>query len=165
MGYNLTIGEAKVFSDLAERYTTVNVDTLVLDDAPLNSGEDHSNSCGPSYSTWHRFAHDTGLQSVFYGGQLAPRSEQDWGGSKRIATFVGTYGVDRDGLLVRHPGCVELTQSHLDAFEEARAKWVASPKAEYIVDGVDWGLRRLDWLVWWTRWALENCNYPSMHNT
>lgn len=32
-------------------------------------------------------------------------------------------------------------------------------------DDAKYDRRRLDWLVWWTRWALDNCKHPTFYNS
>lgn len=64
------------------------------------------------------------------------------------------------------PGAQPLTAAHLTAFEAAREQWLLRPDSERLdAEGIDWVLRRLDWLVWWTRWALEYCTYPTFANS
>lgn len=136
MGFNLGIGEFCVDVFPEERDARLSVENVASDDAPGFSCESHRNWIYPSYSAWAEFARRTGLDDVFYGPGK---------------------------LLDMHPGTVELTQEHLDAFQAARDAYCTSHQD--IVDGVDYNVRRLDWLVWWTKWALEHCKYPTFANS
>lgn len=63
-----------------------------------------------------------------------------------------------DSLIESHPGVAPLMAEHLARFEAARGLVAntSDPK---------WDARRLEWLIWWTRWALENCEYPTFANS
>lgn len=175
MGYNLTIGEFAVVSDPAERYAcgeAVLPEGADVSGAPLNSGNDHSHSCSPSYIVWHKFCSAVGLLSVFY----APRCPCDLcnddsmskcSRSGRSHWWMRPDGVEDGGLLERHPGVVALTDQHLIEFKRARERYMATPEPRSGEGdgGVDWNLRRLDWLIWWTEWALKNCEYPTFENS
>lgn len=146
MGYTLKIGEAAVEADLSERWATCTVADARSDDAPLGStpAAEHSNECCPSYTAWHEFTRRTKLVSVFFPVD-------------RHAVY--------DGLLSSHPGCAKLTQDHLLAFKEALRNHVSPDPLPPEAGGVDWDLRRLEWLVWWTDWALANCENPTFCNS
>ena len=135
MGYTLRIGEAVVESNLEGRSAKVVVDVTSHPDAPLNSSDDHSNQISPSYVVWGEFYRLTGLNDIFLS--------EFWGGEEY-------------GLLYRHPGAAALTEAHWMAFRKAKGDYLA--KQAYVDDLV---IRRLDWLIWWTRWALDNCKYPT----
>jgi len=150
MGYNLYIGEAAADVDLADRYARVHVAARSHPDAPLGSTEDYTNYCWPSYTQWGAFCEKVGLYAVFYAGQR--KSPEPW---------TGVSGVRYDGLLTSHPGCVAITEDHADAFAVALASWVPQPDE----DGICWWTRRLEWLAWWSRWALDNCQHPSFYNS
>jgi len=81
------------------------------------------------------------------------------------------FAEDREGLIsgAGHPGCVVLDDTDLQAFKAARDVWMAKPKEERLrIAGwdsdIDWHQRRLDWLVWWTEWALVECRHPTFGN-
>lgn len=166
MGYTLTIGEGEVVVDWDEAHASIDAVSHSGEGigAPLNSGAvdgDRGNSISPSYAVWRHFCEDAGISPVFF---------TDPGRLSRLG--VPVYHLDSAmefakrsyPLLAMHPGAVALTDEHLAIFEEARARWVARPRAEYIEDGVDWGLRRLDWLCFWARWAIDNCEHPVFVN-
>jgi hypothetical protein len=148
VGYNLYIGNAEVRADLKERHAHVAVAAKELPESPLNSNDEHTNYVFPSYTQWAEFARNTGLSAVFYGD-----------GGHRAPWFRGASGKEYDGLLSRHPGAVAMTEDHHAAFVAAREDY--EPTSE---DDV-YNQRRLDWLVWWTRWALDNCEFPTFYNS
>lgn len=156
MGYNLHIGEAEPTIYMEDRVAYMGVKYVELDEAPVNSERNRSNRCSPGYLVWAKFCRTVGLWSVFY----APESPDGKGGS---VYWVPEGGLAREGLLSRdHPGAKVLTPHHLAAFKKARDRWLEDPEADRLgEDRVDWVLRRLEWLVFWTEWALENCKYPS----
>lgn len=127
MGYNLTIGNAVLCKD--DGYLRIDVVDVMLEEAPVNSSDDQSNSCSLSYSTWGEFAKKAGLHDVFFNGD--------------------------DGLIAHHPGTVLLEQKHLDAFKAAKLPKTAD----------EWDRRRLAWLIFWSEWALANCEFPAFDNT
>jgi hypothetical protein len=159
MGYNLYIGEMEVETDWAERSVWVRVP--LVDGVPLGAPIDsagtgtHHNVCSPSYTGWAGFAERVGLWEVFY----APRSRSGVGAPPVWWTPEGS-DEERGGLLQQHPGAEALTQEHLAAFRDARARHVFSAGE----GGTDWDRVRLDWLVWWTEWALAHCKYPTFCN-
>lgn len=149
MGYNLYIGEAVVRSDMEDRRADVVVEVIDGESlgAPLNSTDDHLNRIYPSYSAWAEFCRNVGLTEVFFAGRN-PCPAGVW--------WKGESGKDYEGLIIQHPGCAALTDDHYKAFVVARERY----KSEEEYD-----LKRLDWLVWWTRWAIDNCKYPSFCNS
>ncbi len=62
-------------------------------------------------------------------------------------------------LLAKHPGHAKLTKSHLKTFEKARDAYFKQN------DQDRYDIKRLNWLCWWTDWALKNCETPSMLNS
>jgi uncharacterized protein YaeQ len=65
------------------------------------------------------------------------------------------------GLLRRHPGVVELLPAHHTAFVEAKLAYAQRPEEEQ----EEYVTRRLEWLCWWTDWALTECDHPSFANS
>jgi len=150
MGYNLSIGEADLIIDydyLDARFSVVGVDGKDIG-APLDpkGHGTYANTNWPGYIAWHDFSIATGLCSVFYGdGAKTPY----WKDSE---------GNDRDGLLRNHPGCVALDEHVYAKFKQAQESYVKKSED-------DWNVVRLNWLVWWTKWALENCEHPAFANS
>lgn len=149
MGYNLYIGEFTYDVEPEDRWVgaTVRIEDPI---GPLNSSERRDNQCWPSYTAWHNFCDEVGLIEAFYGdGNTVPYFNAGPGHGQFL------------GLLVQHPGCVPLTPAHRHAFYEAKLSYEKRPEHkqdEYV-------RRRLEWLVWWTDWALKNCEYPSFANS
>lgn len=162
MGYNFYIGEAEPTIYLEDRYACMGVKHVELDEAPVNSSENRSNYCYPGYLVWANFCREVGLWSVFYAPECPNRHQQVrpcdhrclvCGGGKPVYWIPPgkTSKQAREGLLSRdESGAKELIPEHLVAFKAARERWLERPESE-----------RLDWLVFWTEWALENCKYPS----
>lgn len=150
MGYNLYIGEAEPCINLEDRYACIHVNALELPESPLNSTDVHTNYCWPSYTGWANFCEDFGLSDVFYAGSHG----RGW--------WKDDQGKEHDGLIIRHPGAVELLPCHLKAFQHARERF-------YVKDATSdkdvYNNRRIDWLCWWTDWALKNCKYPTFYNS
>jgi hypothetical protein len=176
MGYNLSIGNFEASVCPEERYARGDTAyTGEVEGAPLNSSGHHGAGCSPSYSVWSNFAKAVGLYSLFY----APRAEEDSGvySSGKTVWWIDDKGEEHDGLLSRHPGAAELTEAHLRAFKAAKEKYLATPEPRSGLCqergpfndagsvGVDYNLRRLDWLIFWTGWALKNCEYPTFGNS
>lgn len=182
MGHNLYIGEAEPVIYLEDRIAYMGVEVVDgADQAPLNSSDDYRNYCYPGYLIWHEFAAQTGLYSTFYAPKCPncsgkfPRhrgcdlcTDPKHGGHTSVwwVPEGKTKEEGMEGLLHNLPGCKALTEDHLTAFKAARETWMSKPDTERLdEDGVDWVLRRLDWLVFWTDWALKNCKFPSFANS
>ena len=140
MGYNLYIGEltTEINPEPGEHiYPSLCVErnSGLEIGAPLNSTDNHSNEIWPSYSGWANFCRRSGLYNV----------------------FLKQY----DGILVQHPGAFVLTNDQLEVFEKARDEYKCSGYSE--IDVYD--KRRLEWLCFWTKWALENCKVPVFANS
>lgn len=139
MGYNLYIGEL-IIETVVEKGTHVYTWYSVVEEvdeknAPLNSSDLYSNECWPSYISWSDFCQRADLYSLFL----------DKG----------------EGILYQHPGAYVLTEDVLTEFEEARLRYKDCGDPE--IDIYD--RRRLDWLCYWTKWALENCKVPVFVNS
>jgi len=150
MCYNLSIGEAEAIIDYDElyaRFSVISVDGKDLG-APIDPQGfgSHENENSPGYISWHDFASETGLNSVFYAN------------GAQIPYWTDSAGNKRDGILRQHPGCVALDDQIYEKFKEAQESYVKKSED-------DWNVVRLNWLVWWTKWALENCKYPAFANS
>lgn len=116
-----------------------------------------SNGCHPGYSQWDIAMEQVGLHDAFFD-------------AKR-------------GLLREHPGIQLLTQEHVAEFEAARTAFLLAHPIERPgicrcrgcnrIDGDDeavhdpalnFNMHRLNWLCWWTRYALANCERPAVYN-
>ena len=173
MGYTLMIGEFAVEIDHEERYaheTVVAVNGAAIG-APLDStgNNTHLNQTWPGYCGWSDAMKSLGLFDVFYGVD----------GDKNVY-WVGASGESHQPVLSSHPGVVALTPDHLAAFKAAAEAWTperaVTHRGSYMretrwtttpatADEHKWNKVRVDWLVWWTEWALTNCKYPSFSNS
>lgn len=183
MGYNLYIGEAKSVVYLEDRHAHMGVEVIDGEEfgAPENSSGNHSNFIYPSYLGWSKFCDLVGLYSVFYAPccykclsdtYKKRRCEVCEGGRKTVYWIPEGKGPgqEQEGIIYNHAGAVALSEDHLTAFRTARAAWLNRSEEERQElgvgeDGVDYVLRRLDWLVFWSEWALENCDYPTFANS
>lgn len=164
MGYTIKIGEATIGrSDWQYEGT---VACLCLPEAPAAIGDAnaHANYRWPSYGGWEVFCRSTGLYDAFYA--------------------------EETGLLRPHPGCAILTVEHAHVFREALQRYRGKMQVGTVPgfepqregeafldffrrsnDGDDVDktlsptLARLEWLVWWTEWALINCKNPAMEHS
>lgn len=156
MSYDIYIGNAETEDDLS-----VIVRRTTHPDAPLmpDSGG-QGNDRHPSYSGWGSFVREVGLVGVFFD--------------------------TKDGLMRSHPGTQVLTERHLRVFERAdRAYRAAHPDDRAALcecsrcappflstsfsppahdPRANFNLMRLSWLLFWTRWALDNCERPAIYN-
>ena len=144
MGYSITIGELEKSTDPEERDSAVEVH---FDHAPADgSPTDYTNARWPSYGGWADFLDATNL------GFLSPR----------------TNGAPRDPtcppLLEDHPGVMPVLPVHRARIEAAYAAYVAKLPPHANVRS-DHNLARLTWLLFWVRWALDNCYSPVCANS
>jgi hypothetical protein len=158
MGYTLTIGNAEL--GRGDWDYLAFVPSMVMDDAPHapNDANPGANYRWPSYSSWLAFCDEVGLRDLFYD--------------------------EETGLLRPHPGCKILTpeiqeviSTALDRYRRNHPDAVArfdAPSGRGIVADLteppqyppsDYALARLEWLDWWVRWAIANCEHPAIHNT
>lgn len=160
MGYTITIGNAvpehsKEDGELSARYV---VQSARSDEAPTFPNDEltgNSNNRSPSYTAWHEFCRETGLEYLFYNNST--------------------------GLLRQHPGCFLLQPYHLAAVYSALTRWQNTATKPPGFAGIKIGedghitypdegkydhqLARLLWLEWWMRWALAHCETPAIQNT
>ena len=175
MGYTLSIGEAEI------SWTEIGVDVsakLVKHDEAPAFGEppDGENQRWPGYCVWSEFCRDLGILDVMMNTRN--------GGSGECQ--VGERWLRP--LIAEHPGHTPITPEHLEYIEiklEAYRKLYPDHRAEFrpvkegcedkglftpnedLVDDprYDGTLVRAEWLVYWMRWALENCERPVFVNT
>jgi len=151
LGYNLYIGNGVVRACMEERRAWVAVDSAEHPDAPVNSLDETGNYCYPSYTQWTEFSRRHDLYMLFYAGSR---------GVDRPGWFRGASGKDYAGLVAQHPGAAVLTEDHYKAFAAARARFDPATTPD-----PDYDRKRLDWLVFWTRWALDVCEFPTFYNS
>jgi hypothetical protein len=125
------------------------------DDAPkiVNDPTGKSNLRRPSYTSWMTMCDESGLRDLFYN--------------------------PKHGLFRPHPGTKRLTKDHADRIRTALENYrAAHPTAKPGFEGVagcdgdvlldyepDGTLGRLIWLDWWVDWAVNNCEFPVIHNS
>lgn len=90
-----------------------------------------------------------------------------WGNFMDRAGLIGTFEDKETGLFREHPGTVVLTREHLGVFMASLDLYPINHRAEGVgdpeIEAID--RERLEWLVWWTRYALEHCKCPAIHNS
>lgn len=148
MGYALYIGEAEVVTYMEDRHTHIGVKVIEREDAPLVVAN-HSNRCHLSYSGLHHFVRRVGLFPVFFAPECPNGSETVWWVPPGEDPSAG-----QGGLIRYHPGAEALTPGHLAEFKAALDAHEGSSSDR----------RMLEWLVYWTEWALTNCEYPTFVN-
>jgi hypothetical protein len=149
MSYSLYIGEAEPEVDYENRSARIVVGCMTVEGAPLNSTDNHENCILPGSSTWSGFAERTGLGHCFFAGR---GSYMEW--------WKDDEGESHYGLIYDHPGAFALTEGHYRAFVKAKEKY-AYPES---ISDYGYDMKRLNWLIFWTRWALDNCKYPTFYN-
>ncbi|QMV32496.1 hypothetical protein KMC50_gp36 [Ralstonia phage Claudette] len=78
-----------------------------------------------------------------------------------LATGLHSMFYDDDtGLIRQHPGVFELMPEHLTKIATARTALQRQPK-----DIQEEQIGRLNWLEYWVKWALDNCERPGIKNS
>jgi len=147
MGYSIIIGEAKIESyaeDGLEAQCRITAEGASDAAAPaFGEPTDNTNSRWPSYGSWHDFCEQAGItDAIFEGGTL------------------------RGG----HPGAFPINQEFKDVIDGAyhRLRMQAKtldPDADIFSTEVGGAWARIQWLKYWTDWALDNCKVPVMANS
>jgi len=160
MSYTITIGNAKIEAGYEYREFYAHWDVPEKTDlkAPSYPNDDLSNCRNtrhPSYCAWSDFCTEVGLHDLFFNKET--------------------------GLMREHPGIQLLTEEHLTAFELAlhmRSKQNKLPPGSwcdpqliglnsnttFTKDNCDYHKVRLEWLIYWTKKALEG-PMPAIHNS
>lgn len=138
MGFHIIIGNATICKDDSpEGVRILTVESMKHNDAPNYGGiVEDGNLRMPSYSQWKYFCDRIGVD-IF--------KTFDWGTDGDCNIINHTHADRIDSLLAahkdRHPGL----QANEDGTE----------------DEID--RARLEWLAWWLRYAVNNCEYPSIY--
>jgi hypothetical protein len=149
MGYNISIGNARVEQDLdgVQLLAKWVVDVVTNDQAPEFPNDQvtgKSNMRMPGYSAWGDFCRESGLYRLFYGD---------------------------DGLIAYHPGCAKISAQHVAEVKKAVFSWQkARVESGFTAEpgfgmGYDQILARLLWLEYWMTWAIDNCEIPAIGNS
>lgn len=146
MAITITVGNAIIEKDDYAGYYVI-VEDVKLSEAPCFEGDEDSwniNSRSPSHNQWFRIIDISGLHEAYKEGGFM-------------------YTADGNCKII------PLTEHHVVSIENA----IKSLKENYPgskarigiqyseVDGV---LCRLEWLAWWIKWALKNCEFPALDN-
>jgi len=154
MGYSLIIGEAKVESyeeDGLEALCHITAEGVHLDDAPaFGEPTDHTNQRWPSYTQWYDFCEKADILPALY--------ECD------------EYGNVTGSLRGGHPGAFPINKEFKEEIDTAynRIKMQAKtldPDADIFDTDLGGMWARIQWLKFWTDWALENCEHPVLVNS
>lgn len=178
MGYSLRIGEAVL--DWSEDMVRVDCEIVKRDDAPaFGDPTDYESQRWPSYSSWADAMRTLDMMDVMFNERNKGRGYFEWN------------AVERCPLIECHPGAVPVTKEHVEYVAAKLAKYKemhpdhiaqyaplkegAVPIApgcgiyredQYVDDPkYDGALCRGEWLLYWLRWAVENCQQPVFVNT
>jgi len=153
MGYTLTIGEANIESyveDGLEAYCRITAAGVRMDDAPaFGEPTDYTNERWPSYTSWYEFCKYAKILHAMY-----------------YMVEDGSSGNIRGG----HPGAFPINKEFKEAIDTAynRLKMQAKtldPDADIFDTELGGAWARIQWLKYWTDWALENCEHPVLTNS
>ncbi len=140
MGYSIDIGEKVTYTEDGETYYDAQREEHP-NTAPQFVGDELtgcSNNRNPSYTGWHNFTEATGLTDTFAK------------------------------VFAEHPGVYPITPELLTEFRAANDRFAAAhPDVKPgFTDGTTESANaaRLDWLIYWTAWALEHCEEPVIAN-
>jgi hypothetical protein len=185
MGYNLQFGEFEVESSPKERYASA---TAKGPDAggPYNSSGDNSAACYPGYGQWSDFARRWGLHDAFFKkweglianhpGVAEVKEEHAQLFADTLERFTRETGITSEELDRRakietksseqmkavraRVRSGELTRANACELEEAERRRHADLLSSTYYDGL-----RLRWLAYWSRWVLDNTEYPTFANS
>ncbi len=160
MGYSLSLGEAEIDYDIYEddhknSMVRIGVRGEKHDEAPaFGEPTDYTNARLPSYTQWHAFCEFTQLIDVFYEGN------DFCGGHPGVFPITKQFQTRiRQALKahkMRYPNAVASYEREKDIGNDDYSE------KDYMADGC---LCRLEWLKYWTDWAIENCKCPVFCNT
>jgi hypothetical protein len=140
MGYGLSIGEATI--EWNTDCVRIGCATERRDNAPaFGEPTDYSNQRWPSYTSWSNAMSALGLMDVMF-------DERNGGCSDFEFKWNDKWLIP---LLATHPGATPITKEHVAYVEEKLAAY-----SEESYDG--------EWLLYWLRWAVENCENPVFVN-
>ena len=178
MGYTIQIGEAEI--ERSDEYVTIGAKLEKHDDAPAHGDPtDYENQRWPSYSAWADAMRTLGLSDVMFEKRRAKDGcDENWSDEPPCGP-----------LMVDHPGAAGITRQHVEEVERRlreyrrkhpthRAEYPppregAKPilgnmyrNEDYVKDPeFDSALCRGEWLEYWLRWAIDNCENPVFVNS
>lgn len=177
MGYTLRIGEAEL--NWSEDCVDITCQTVRRDDAPAHGDPtDYTSERWPSYSAWFESMRQLGLMDVMFDLRNGGAGEVEVDGEYIYP------------LIQTHPGAASITKRHVQYVEAKIAEYkrlhpdhvarYPPPKAGaepipgtgiYREEDEDpdprndpW-LCRGEWLLYWLKWAVENCEKPVFINS
>lgn len=176
MGYNLRIGEALI--EYSKESVQIDCKVIKRDDAPAyGEPTDHQSQRWPSYTAWCKNMKSLGLLHVMFDSKNGGQDEFEVNGNERYP------------LISDHPGAAPITIEHVEEVERCLAAYKAKhpdhiaqyaplkdgaekndcalySSDEYVDDPrYDPVLCRGEWLAYWLRWAIENCERPVFVNS
>lgn len=170
MGYTLAIGEAVIVWH--EDCVSIGVEHLTLEDAPeFGEPTGKSNCRWPSHFAWSATCRNLEICRVMYNSRD--------GGADELAL----EGHIRQPLMPSHPGVAPITIEHVRYIEgrvadykrrhpDHRAEYPPPKPGAVLCGGMfserdliddpryDGSLCRAEWLLFWLRWAVDNCKRP-----
>jgi hypothetical protein len=178
MGYTLKIGEAVIRWDRE----SVKIDCGITrnGDAPaFGEPTDYESQRWPSYTSWCLVIKALGMSHVMFDSRNGGPGEFEKNGKTCYP------------LICQHPGAMPITIEHAEEVEACLTAYKAAhpghtaqypppkPGAKPLIDGSDFykeedlsddptydgNLVRGEWLAYWLRWAVENCNQPVFVNS
>jgi hypothetical protein len=180
MGYTLKIGElsSETHTEDGEEYTYYDCELVSLPDAPaFDEPTDHENQRWPSYTSWHDAMRQLDMMDLMFDTRNDGQGHFVWRCEK--------YGP----LLAEHPGSTIIQRGHVEYAEYKLQQYKARhpdhiaqyppPKPDAkpwhgniyldkdLIDDprFDGALCRGEWLVYWLRWAFDNCKRPAFINS
>lgn len=151
MGMSITIGNAQPVTQRdGERVFEWTIDDVTVATAPTWEDQDparfQANWMCNGYGEWEAFVVAVGLLDLLTQNGL-----------KR--------GVQGDLCSPDQLTPVPLLPRHVATIQQAVARWRRKhPDAvgRYGTTQVDGWTARLEWLLWWSEWALANCEHPAV---
>lgn len=141
MGYLIKIGEYNTAIEDGEEHPCI--PDVALPDAPYYAVDyitGRTNVRQPSYTGRYNFCKEVHLENLFYR--------------------------QPGGLFKPHPGIASVTCDHLTIIQNALDQYRRIYPNHHQEDGtgVGYNIIRLEWLVWWMSWAIQNCQRPVISN-
>lgn len=182
MGYSINIGECETYADQETGEFSIGVESKFLNEAPNYEGDpsEGTNNRMPSYLGWASFCEQVGIHDLMFAKNYLCFDKQN-----KTAIDMDSLPEDKERficiqpLMDRHPKISGITKYHVAALEKAyqdRLNWATQKgkKAGAVFIGIhenephpdyDYNLVRLEWLCFWTKWALKNCEIPIFENS